>query len=114
MLPKLNRIKKEKDFKILFQKGKVIRGRQLLIKYGPNGLSESRFGFIISSKISPKAVFRNKLRRNLSQLIRQNLGSIEIGWDLGVLITAKEKQIDLELIGNELLALLRKIKIYHE
>lgn len=42
--------------------------------------SPSRFGFIISNKISKLAVRRNKVRRILKQIVRENLSTLPRGF----------------------------------
>jgi ribonuclease P protein component len=69
MLPKLNRLKKKEDFKQTFKKGQLFKEDFLILKVFPNNFKNSRFGFIISSKVSKKAVLRNKIKRWLTSAI---------------------------------------------
>ena len=46
----------------------------------------SRFGFIISTRISKKAVVRNKIKRTISDYIRININMIKNGLDVVFLI----------------------------
>jgi ribonuclease P protein component len=46
----------------------------------PNALSYSRFGFVISRRVSTHAVDRNKIRRRLREIVR--LGSVKPGFDV--------------------------------
>jgi len=65
MLPKKNRLTKKKDIELVFKKGSGFRSGILLFKSLPNHLSCSRFAFVVSKKVSLKAVRRNTLRRRL-------------------------------------------------
>jgi ribonuclease P protein component len=69
MLPKVNRLKKKKEFEKVFKKGRFLKEDFLILKAIPNNLKNSRFGFIISSKVSKKAVVRNKIKRWLRNII---------------------------------------------
>lgn len=51
------------------------------LRCGSNTVTESRFGFVISKKISSSAVVRNKIRRTLSAYIEKNIGEIPSGKD---------------------------------
>jgi len=82
MLPKINRLTKKKDFEGVFKKGEKIRGDFLILKLKENNLKESRFGFIISQKISKKAVLRNKIRRRLSEMVKIRFKKIRKGIDM--------------------------------
>lgn len=73
MLPKINRLTKEKDFKTVFEKGEIIKNDFLIFKIFKNNLKESRFGFIVSKKISNKATVRNKVKRKLREAVLNGL-----------------------------------------
>lgn len=70
MLPKLNRLKKNKDIKRVLEKGKGFKEGFLILRLLPNKLGKIRFTFIVSQKVSPKATLRNKIKRRLRELIR--------------------------------------------
>lgn len=82
MLPKINRIKKKSDFESVFKKGVSFKNSCLILRVAKNNLSYSRFGFVISQKVSKKAVDRNKIKRRLSEIIKAELKTIKAGLDL--------------------------------
>lgn len=47
-----------------------------------NNLGLNRFGFVVSKKVSNKAVVRNKIRRRLSEIIKAEINNIKNGTDL--------------------------------
>jgi ribonuclease P protein component len=98
MLPKINRIKKKKDFEIIFKKGASSKNSLLVLKILKNNFSESRFGFIVSQKVSKKATARNKVRRRLAEIISAEFKNIKDGLDI-VLISLPgiEKKDFLEM-----------------
>lgn len=85
MLSKKNRLKKNKNFEKVFQKGKSFQKQFLFLKVVKNDLEVSRFGFIVSQKLSKKAVIRNRLKRRLREGLRHYLSEIKQGID-GVFI----------------------------
>lgn len=70
MLSNQNRIKKKKDFDITFKNSKSFKNNFFIFKVAKNNLKINRFGFVISSKVSKKAVIRNKIKRRLSEIIK--------------------------------------------
>ena len=86
MLPKENRLKKKRDFEEVFKKGKTFRESFLFLRVKENNLKQNRFGFIVSSKISKKAVVRNKIKRRLREITKEYLPRVKTGVDV-VLIT---------------------------
>jgi ribonuclease P protein component len=66
------RLKKDKEFQIVFREGKKIWINSiLLIIYKPNDLNYRRLGIVVSKKIR-KANQRNKVKRRVRELFRRN------------------------------------------
>jgi ribonuclease P protein component len=66
------RLKKDKEFQIVFREGKKIWINSiLLIIYKPNDLNYRRLGIIVSKKIK-KATQRNRVKRLIRELFRRN------------------------------------------
>lgn len=65
MLPKENRLKKQKDFERVFSGGKGLREDFFSIRFLENGLQWDRFGFIVGKKVSPRATKRNQIKRRM-------------------------------------------------
>ncbi|MFC1663537.1 ribonuclease P protein component [Patescibacteria group bacterium] len=82
MLPKINRLKKKKEFEKIFSKGKGFKEDFLFLKTAKNNLKTNRFGFVVSQKVSKKAVVRNKIKRRLRELIKLKLPQIKSGIDV--------------------------------
>jgi ribonuclease P protein component len=98
MLPKINRIKKKKDFEIIFKNSKSFRNNLFIFKIMENNLGLNRFGFVVSQKVSKKAVVRNKIRRRLTEIIKVGMKDVKIGTDLVVItLPGIEKREFLEL-----------------
>lgn len=81
MLAKKNRLTKKRDFEKVYKKCKTFKGDFLILKIAPNGLPTNRFAFIVSHKVSKKAVIRNKVKRRLRELIRSNVNNWGAGRD---------------------------------
>ena len=62
MLPEINRLKSDEDFKNVFKNGKTLENQFFRIKFLKNQKNFSRFGFIISARILKKATARNILK----------------------------------------------------
>lgn len=87
MLPRKLRLTKEKDFRRTFRKGGCLTEKFLVLNAAENRLDYSRFGFIVSLKVSKKAAVRNRIRRQMREIVRTNIGAIKNGFD--IIISAK-------------------------
>ncbi|OGZ36014.1 MAG: ribonuclease P protein component [Candidatus Portnoybacteria bacterium RIFCSPLOWO2_01_FULL_43_11] len=85
MPPKKNRLSKKKDFEKVFKEGGYYRQGFISIRTVKNNLKFNRYGFVVSLKISKKAVVRNKIRRRLSEIVRLKLKEMKPGFDIVVL-----------------------------
>ena len=106
MLPKINRIKKKKDFEIIFKNSKSLKNNLFIFKIMKNNLGLNRFGFVVSQKVSKKATIRNKTRRRLAEAVKGKVKKIKTGTDLVLIalpgIEKKEFSEIKETIGNAL------------
>ena len=75
-LNKQNRLKKKKDFEEVFKRGKAVKSSFLFAKYIRNDLGLPRVAFVVSAKVSKKAVDRNRIRRSLSEAFRLKLNEV--------------------------------------
>jgi len=82
VLSKENRLKKKKDFEATIKFGQAFWGRILVLKKRKNNLKKSRIAFVVSRKISPKAVVRNKTKRRLREIVRNMIDNIKGGYDI--------------------------------
>ncbi|MBU1102626.1 ribonuclease P protein component [Patescibacteria group bacterium] len=108
----MNSLSKEKDFQIVFAGGKIIQDEYLIVRARTNGLGDSRWGLVVSAKVDRRAVARNRLRRQMREIIRKNSARLVSGLD--VVVIAKKALVGKKFkeIENNLLALLKEIRVY--
>ena len=85
---------KNSDINKAFKEGVGIAGNFIFFKIAKNNLHDNRFAFVVSSKISKKAVLRNKIKRWLREIIGKKFLKTKTGFDF--LIIAKP-----EIIGKK-------------
>lgn len=103
MLKKINRINSRKDFLEIKSKGQLYSGPffgGLCLKTNDERV---RFGFIVSKKISKRAVDRNKIKRRMSEVLKVNLEKFSPGTKIiflakKSLLEAKREEIEKEVI----------------
>jgi len=73
-------LRHQRDIVRVRQQGQAKRHPLAVLLVSPNGIVESRFGFSASRHIG-NAVARNRARRLLREVVRQQLPTIQPGWD---------------------------------
>src|SRR5687768_7879368 len=76
------RLTKKKDFDQVKEREKLVHSVSFAFLYlAKNEENPSRFGFVISTKISKKAVERNRAKRILREAVRHQIKNAHPGFD---------------------------------
>lgn len=70
MLQKANRISSARLIGLLFKKGQLYRSKHFLIRFLPSLHNNNQFAVVISKKTRNKAVERNRIKRQISEILR--------------------------------------------
>ena len=76
MLKQNNRLTKRKEFGYVYKNGKYANNNYLTLIYVPSKYKNIKIGFSVSKKIG-KAYVRNKIKRQLREIIRLNLNDLQ-------------------------------------
>jgi len=76
VLPKPNRVVHAADFRRIVRKGRRISSPIAVLHVTEAEAAVSRFGFVVSKKVG-NAVVRNRVRRRMSEHVRQHLLPID-------------------------------------
>ena len=96
---KESRLRKSKDFALVYREGRRRADRRLVVIARKNGLRATRFGFVTSKRIG-NAVVRNMTRRRLREAARQS--GVEAGWDVVAIARNKAPHADYNSLGKSL------------
>jgi len=99
MLAKENRLKKMKDFDILFKEGKFINDKLVNMKIWqiePDKYprrdyqtKDLKIGFVVSTKLVRSAVKRNRLKRQMREVVRLLLKTNKLKVGFHIILIAK-------------------------
>ena len=109
MLNKSNRISNRRLIEKLNKEGSKFSSHYLIIKFLPSLESVSKFAISISKKNVPKAVHRNKIRRQISESLRLNLSKIKKDVVAMVILKKGVDEPDYEAINNDVLEFINQI-----
>ncbi len=102
-----SRLTKKKDFDSIFKKGKSAKAPHVIIRYSKSSGPESRFAFMVSQKVSKKAVVRNKVRRRLSEITRTL--AFKQPWDVIFIALPGIDQVSFPELKTSVTLLLKKL-----
>ncbi len=87
MLAAPYRLSGEKEFERVEKQGRVFQSKSFGLRYFDRGDDEySRFGFVVSNKISKDATKRNRIKRAFREAVRQAIGYLNRGLDVVFLV----------------------------
>lgn len=123
MLQQNNRLKKKRDIEIVFEKGRFFGGAVVTVLVWqidehafPKRLYTKdmcKIGFIVSKKVSKSAVKRNRVKRQMREVIRIILKQEKLQAGVFVLVQAKPNVLDVsyEHISLDIQRLLHRAKL---
>ncbi|WP_165423572.1 ribonuclease P protein component [Ktedonosporobacter rubrisoli] len=105
------RLRKSSDFQRARQQGRMLTSRLLILVWAPNNLTTLRVGFVVSKRISKRAVERNYIKRLLGEAVRPVLADLPTGWD--IILSAKHQAsgVDLSTLKEDITTLLRRARL---
>lgn len=114
MLSREYKLKKEKDFKRVFSRGRHYQLNFIKLKVSKNNLQKNRFGCIVGLKVSKKATQRNKVKRKIEEIIRLKLDKLKQGFDIVIMVDTIVTEKNYGEIEEELINLFKKAKFLAE
>lgn len=105
------RLRKSSEFQRVRQQGRSITSRLLILAWTSNDVAQLRIGFVISKRISKRAVDRNYLKRLLGEAIRPLLPELTPGWDIVISARKDTLTADLHTLEQDIPALLRRARL---
>ncbi|MDD2568765.1 MAG: ribonuclease P protein component [Clostridia bacterium] len=101
MLISAHRLRKRKDFRRAYQRGKAVKSTNFIIYYAPNKIGAYRVGFSVSKKIG-KAVIRNRVKRKLREAVRLNPQCFTAGWDYILIARHSAIAAEVKNLGEQI------------
>ena len=108
MIPKQNRITGQ-GAKYILKKGKKLNNTYFNIKFIRGSANENRFAVMVSLKVSPKAIERNKIRRQIYEIVRLSHLKSTNPQDIVIITKPNIKELDFQTLETSLSKALQKI-----
>ncbi len=104
-----NRLKKRRDFTRVYQRGKSVAARSLVLCWRKTKEPSYRVGFTVSKKVG-NAVVRNRIRRRLKEIVRLRPELFSVGRDYIIIARTSAASSSYRELEKELERLLGKLK----
>lgn len=104
-------LKKNQDFKRIYNKGRSYANGLLVIYYLANQRDYNRLGLSISKRVG-NSVVRNRVKRRIRESYRLNERKIKKGYDIILISKVKANQADSKSIEKALIHLMKKIHLW--
>lgn len=111
MLPKQHRLLRDKDFQKIWKRGRSFYTKILGFKILENGRAVSRFGIVVGTKVSKLATMRNRLKRQIREIIQEKINQIAPGYDLVISALPSASGKKYEELKNDILSGLKHFNL---
>ncbi len=108
MLAKKFRLHKKNDFDSLIKSPNKFYSKSFVVKFIKNNKSFNSFAVVVSKKISLRAVIRNKLRRQIFEIIRLNINTLTKGFNIVIFVKKGSLKMNYSELEKELLYIFKK------
>ena len=106
----INRLKKNEDFRRVYEKKRSMANKLLVIYVLKNEYGHNRIGFTVSKKVG-KSVTRNRVKRLLRESYRLNEKKILQGYDIIFVARNTTSKASYREIESAMLHLFRRMKL---
>ncbi|MEM6713951.1 MAG: ribonuclease P protein component [Cyanobacteria bacterium P01_D01_bin.6] len=115
-LPKRYRLTSTKEFSRVYQTGKQVSTKHLVVKLtdAPEGsLNQtcSRFGITVSQKVSKRSVMRNRLKRQVRAALQKLMPRLKSGFWMVIILRSAAVECDYWQFLQELEQLLLELEV---
>lgn len=113
MLKRINRLKKRYQFNYVYKSGEHISGEHMVLYLVSSKTKNIKVGLAVTKKIG-KAVVRNRVRRQLREIIKKQVPSLKQNYNIIVVARDNITSASFENLTNEFLKLIKKANLINE
>lgn len=110
MLVKKNRLSGDRKFKKIQNKGRFFSGNFVVVKvFYSNTTLPAQIGIVVSKKISNKATVRNKIKRQISEVIFPLTEKIKQGVEMVIMV--RKVPLDFTALQMDIIKIISRTNI---
>jgi ribonuclease P protein component len=112
MLAREHRLRKAYEITRVYKKGAYgSAGGVVSVKAAPSGRPVSRVVVVVGKKISKRAVVRNRIRRRLVGLLREEWATVRSGYDIVITVHSDASELPADTLRRHLTEALRRASV---
>ena len=101
------RLQKNRDFQITYKRGKSLGHPFLVLIFRKTNRPQPRIGISITKKYG-NAVMRNRIKRQLREILRGRLDTVKQGYDIVFVVRKEARHADFKRLGDSVHNLLKR------
>jgi len=109
MLANQHRLRKKSEIERVLRFGRGVSNERFGLKLAKNDLGVTRFAFAVGLKVSKSAVKRNRLRRQMREVVRLNLAKIRPNFDVLVMTRQPSLELNFAQISQEFARMFKRV-----
>lgn len=113
MLKRINRLKKRYQFNYVYKSGEHFSGEHMVLYVVSSKTKNIKVGLAVTKKIG-KAVVRNRVRRQLREIIKKQVPNLKQNYNIIVVARENITSTSFETLTNEFLKLIKKANLTNE
>lgn len=102
-------VKSKKEFNTILKNNNKYKNQCFIVHYINNNLEYSRFGIAVSKKIG-NAVVRNKFKRQIRNIVDNNINLFQNNRDYIIIMRNDIKKTDFKILSDSLVDIIEKVK----
>ena len=113
MLKRINRLKKRYQFNYVYKSGEHFSGEHMVLYVVSSKTKNIKVGLAVTKKIG-KAVVRNRVRRQLREIIKKRLPNLKQNYNIIVVARENITSTSFDILNNEFSKLVIKANLINE
>ena len=110
MLKKINRLKKRYQFSYVYKYGEHVSGNYIVLYFTTSKTKTMKVGFAVTKKVG-HAVVRNKIRRRLREIVKNQLQNLKQNYNIIVVAKDSITNARFDELANEFNKLIKKANL---
>lgn len=111
MLPRPHRIAASRDWRMMHARARTVYSRDIVMKFQRGYAAQSRYGFIVGTKVSKRATVRNLIKRRLRAIITKHQRVIRPSQDVVFIARSSIVGIPYATMEQQVLDVLHKARL---